>query len=394
MNGQNKLIIILSVVVGVLFFIFVGLAVSYYTSNLMARSANIEKVEEKSPNLSKDSSDKKPIEDVNKKGEDSKREPVYNIGIEETAFRQQFNRVADDELSELNLHLTRKYVYNGDFASVYQTPFDSTTSLLVSFEPDTELVRGVFLSGKPVTDDETILFLGAIADIVATLNPDLTPSGRKSLLQNLGMFDGKHTDYRTVNKSTYRNNIHYKLQGTGGNGVAFLAVAKDIGTEAGSSVRRDTPYNIMADVTNYIVWDYGNQEQFKTSGSQNSEPDIKHVVKKSNADIDSEMLARIVLTRFHSYITDKYYREAFNCLSKEFQSSIDYHKWVDGFRTTVSSSVSNVKVDSNTSDKIVLSYILMAYDNPGGMKDFNGQVTLIKEDDEWKIDDIINKKMD
>lgn len=259
MNGQNKLIVMLSIVVGILFFVFVGLAVSYYASNLMARSSNVENVEEKSLNLAKDSSDKKPVEEVNKNGEDSKREPVYNIGIEETAFRQRFNRVADDELSELNLHLTRKNVYNGDFASVYQTPFDSTTSLLVSFEPDTELVRGVFLSGKPVTDDETILFLGAIADIVATLNPDLTPSGRKSLLQNLGMFDGKHTDYRTVNKSTYRNNIHYKLQGMGGNGVAFLAVAKDIGTEGGSSVRRDSPYNIMADMTNYIIGAYDNQ---------------------------------------------------------------------------------------------------------------------------------------
>lgn len=390
MNGQNKLIIILSVVVGVLFFVFVGLAVSYYTSNLMASSSNIENAEEKKPNLAKDSSDKKNIEEVTKKSEDSKREPVYNIGIEETTFRQRFNRVADDELGELNLHLTREYVYNGNFASVYQTPFDSTTSLLISFEPDTELVRGVFLSGKPVTDDETTLFIGAIADIVATLNPDLTPSSRKMLLQQLGMFDGRHTDYKTVNKSTYRNNIHYKLQGTGGNGVVFLAVAKDIGTEAGSSINRDTPYNIMADMANYIVWDYGNQEQIKASEYQNTEPNIEHHEKKSNTDIDSEMQAKMVLTRFHSCITDKYYREAFNCLSNEFQNSIDYSKWVAGFRTTVSSTVSNVKVTSNTSDKIVLSYILMAYDNPGGMKDFNGQVTLIKEGDEWKINDIIN----
>lgn len=397
MNGQNKWVIALSVIVGVLFFVFVGLAVSYYTSNLIARASNVTSTEDVPSKSAKESSDIQSLEEMVQTQENNvhkNESKIYNMGIEEMVFRQRFNRVADDELSELNLHLAREFVYNGDYASVYQTPLDRTTSLAISYEPDTELVRGVFLSGKPVSDDETVLFLGAIADIVATLNPDLTPSGRRALLQNLGMFDGKHTDYRTVNKSTHRNNVHYKLQGTGGNGVAFWAVAKDIGTEAGASIKRDSPYNIMADMTNYIIWVYDNQEQAKTSEYRQEESKTETNENILMDDTYAEINAKQVLKDFHFYITYKKYWAAYGCLSQEFQNTIDYNKWVDGFQTTTTSTVLNITAVSKSTNEIVLTYLLMASDNPGGEEKYNGRATLIKVGDEWKIDDILNKKID
>ena len=243
MNKQTNYAIILAVFVGIL----VGAGVAYYTAHI-GRNAVASDVHEESANVKK-----------NEEKIEKKVEKIYNIGITEEVFRQRFNKIADEY--ELNLRLTKKYVYEGTYASVYQTPLDTVSSVAISYEPNTGLVRGIFISGTPATELESVRFLAAITDVVATLNPDLPDAGARDLLPKLGIFDGKHTDYRTANKSTYRNDIHYKLQGTEGNGVMFFAVAKDISTEADSSVRRDAPYNIIADMTNYVIWDYTNQNQ-------------------------------------------------------------------------------------------------------------------------------------
>ena len=62
-----------------------------------------------------------------------------------------------------------------------------------------------------------------------------------------------------------------------------------------------------------------------------------------------------------------------------------------GFNTTVSSTVSDIKVAYESENRVVLTYILTAVDNSGGTSTFNGTVTVIKTDDGWKIDEITNK---
>ena len=385
MNNNDKLIKSLYIIVGILSFVFVGLGVNYYTSTLATKQARVES----DPIVKKSEESKSEDENFHNKI-DSGKEKLYNIGLTETEFRQRFNQVADTELSELDLHISKDYVYTGDYANVYSVPFDNTTSLTLSYEPNSEFVRGVLLSGQPVTDNETILFIGAIANIVATLNPDLSPAGRKELLQKLGMFNGRHTDYKTINSSTYRNNIHYNLRGTGGNGVAFIAVAKDIGTEAGSSVRRDEPHNIMADVTNYIVWDRNNQINMREQPSQQEKNNSSdESLNNTYAEID----AQSVLREYHKNITYKRYKEAYSFLTNELQGRIPYDGWANGFRTTVSSSVSDIKTASKSPNKIVLTYRLQAEDNPGGIKKFSGTVVMVKVGGAWKINDITNKKI-
>ena len=378
MNKQNKLIVILATVVTTLLFIFIGLAVNYYTSNKVAKEVPQKEIKaEQKEEVKKE--EKKEIIKSN----------VYDVGITETVFRNRFNQIANEELSELGLHIKKEYVYSHNNISIYQAPFDDTTSLMISFETNSERLRGVVLMGQPVTDYETTTYLGAIADIVASLNPDLSPAGRGNLLRQLGMFTGGHTDYKTINRSTVRNDILYKIQGTGGNGVLFYAVAKDIETTAGESVSRDEPHNIMADVSNFIIWDGENQKKGVTIEKKTSSvsSDEKH-----NSYIDAQK-AEYVLTNFHKNITDKNYNKAYNCLTKAYKNSINYDGWVNGFRTTVSSMVYDIDIKSQTSNKVVLKYILRAEDNPGGIQYFSGEATMIKSGDEWKIDRIENKKV-
>ena len=104
-----------------------------------------------------------------------------------------------------------------------------------------------------------------------------------------------------------------------------------------------------------------------------------------------QRMAVDTLTSFHSYITQHEYRKAYNCLSPDYQGQVSYEGWAPGFKTTVSSTPSRINVVSATKDKVVLTYILTAVDNPGGTQEFNGTVTVIKTNEGWKIDDIENK---
>lgn len=100
------------------------------------------------------------------------------------------------------------------------------------------------------------------------------------------------------------------------------------------------------------------------------------------------------LLNFHRAITQKNYREAYRQLSYDFQYEMDYDGWAAGFATTISSSVSQISVVSESPTEIVLSYILTAVDNVQGREQttkFNGTVNLINENGAWKIDYIKNK---
>ncbi|MBQ9478826.1 MAG: zinc ribbon domain-containing protein [Selenomonadaceae bacterium] len=100
------------------------------------------------------------------------------------------------------------------------------------------------------------------------------------------------------------------------------------------------------------------------------------------------------LTNFHKDITEKNFRAAYNRLSDAFQYEMSYEGWVPGFDTTVSSTVSDVQVLSESPDSIELSYVLTAVDNINGREEiaqFNGTAVVINEGGDWRIDYIKNK---
>lgn len=109
---------------------------------------------------------------------------------------------------------------------------------------------------------------------------------------------------------------------------------------------------------------------------------------------DNQRAAVQALINFHAGITNKNFRDAYSYLSRDFQSEVSYDGWVPGFNTTVSSSVSEVRVVSERPNAIELQYVLTAVDNINGREStaqFNGTATLINEGGQWKLDFIKNK---
>lgn len=94
---------------------------------------------------------------------------------------------------------------------------------------------------------------------------------------------------------------------------------------------------------------------------------------------------------FHQKITDKALHQAYDCMSDNLQGQISYEGWTPGFKNTVSSLPSNIKIISESESSITLTYDLTAVDNPGGTQTFAGTVTMIKTSSGWKIDDILNR---
>lgn len=134
----------------------------------------------------------------------------------------------------------------------------------------------------------------------------------------------------------------------------------------------------------------------------NSAPPVKVEPTKNPEDellvkpltSDNQKQAVETLVSFHRNITQKSYRNAYNLLSYNFQYEMNYDGWAVGFNTTVSSSVSQISVVSESPVEISLNYILTAVDNIQGHEEiakFNGTARLINEDGFWKIYYIKNK---
>lgn len=98
-----------------------------------------------------------------------------------------------------------------------------------------------------------------------------------------------------------------------------------------------------------------------------------------------------VLYAYHGNITKKNLKAAYDCTSSNWQGHVSYDGWSQGFKTTVSSEVSDVRCTSSSANQVVLNYVLTAVDNPGGARKFNGTAVLIKTDKGWKIDNMENK---
>lgn len=91
-----------------------------------------------------------------------------------------------------------------------------------------------------------------------------------------------------------------------------------------------------------------------------------------------------VLYAYHGNITKKNLKAAYDCTSSNWQGHVGYDGWSQGFKTTVSSEVSDVRCTSSSANQVVLNYVLTAVDNPGGARKFNGTAVLIKTDKGWK----------
>lgn len=91
-------------------------------------------------------------------------------------------------------------------------------------------------------------------------------------------------------------------------------------------------------------------------------------------------------------------QNAFQMLTGEFQNSVGgYDGYAPGYANTLSSDVSNLRKIASGGDKTTFSFTLKARDRiPGSAKVkvqyFNGQVTMVKDGNTWKISDMSAKK--
>ena len=108
--------------------------------------------------------------------------------------------------------------------------------------------------------------------------------------------------------------------------------------------------------------------------------------------------AKQAFLAYHKAISGHHLQEAFQLLTPDFQTSVGgYDGYAPGYANTLSSDVSNIRKVSSGGDKTMFSFTLKARDRiPGSSKVkvqyFNGQVTMVKEGDTWKISDMSAKK--
>ena len=132
----------------------------------------------------------------------------------------------------------------------------------------------------------------------------------------------------------------------------------------------------------------------KTAGGPEMEPLIEPNNFSEKPFNDSKSFGQHeaikALVAFHDNITNKRFSRAYSYFSPYLQSKISYEGWIPGFDTTVSSTPTNIRVVSDSGDQVVLTYDLIAVDNPGGTTIFAGTVVMIRTPNGWKIDDVKN----
>ena len=120
---------------------------------------------------------------------------------------------------------------------------------------------------------------------------------------------------------------------------------------------------------------------------------VKHI------EIETEPLAELAgavqsLRYFHAMISAHNYKAAYDCFSNNMKRRFkDYNSWAFGYEKTIKSEITQITaVDQSKSDRIALSYVLRAVDEPGWERFFNGKVTFIKDGTSWKIDSVENQE--
>lgn len=117
----------------------------------------------------------------------------------------------------------------------------------------------------------------------------------------------------------------------------------------------------------------------------------------STSNVTNANEAAQVLNNYYAAINKHDMRAAYNILSDDMQTHMgNLNDYADGYKTTLSDSISNVQVTSNSGDEIALSYILTARDSYNGNsikeQTFACTALLSKKTGSWHIVDMSAKK--
>lgn len=141
--------------------------------------------------------------------------------------------------------------------------------------------------------------------------------------------------------------------------------------------------------------DDGKQGILRFAVSKNSQTVEYISVRLADEKTDG---AKQAFLAYHKAISNHDLQDAFQMLTGEFQNSVGgYDGYAPGYANTLSSDVSNLRKIASGSDKTTFSFTLKARDRiPGSAKVkvqyFNGQVTMVKDGNTWKISNMSAKK--
>ena len=136
---------------------------------------------------------------------------------------------------------------------------------------------------------------------------------------------------------------------------------------------------------------------------------LRFAIKKSNSTVDY-ISVRIpqapnvdtqgainTIVNYHKNITNKKYRAAYNLATNEMQNRLGlYDRWSGGFRTTISSEATDIKVASAEPDRVELQFILVAKDKSGNgtvTQKFRSAATIVLTGSGWRIAAMSNDKI-
>lgn len=109
--------------------------------------------------------------------------------------------------------------------------------------------------------------------------------------------------------------------------------------------------------------------------------------------------AQKVFLDYHKAISQKHLDAAYDMLTSDCQRHMgDLSTYASGYKDTLNSSVDSLKVVSSSADKVTMNYRLIARDRYKGnrvkVQTFNGSVTVVKQGNIWKIDQMKSSKID
>lgn len=186
---------------------------------------------------------------------------------------------------------------------------------------------------------------------------------------------------------------------------ASAAAQSKRGIHQGSSW--DDVVNAYGD--DYQASEYGAQIHYEyTFKTDDGKPGILRFAVSKNSQIVEYISVRLAdeqtdgakqaFLAYHKAISGHHLQDAFQMLTGEFQNSVGgYDGYAPGYANTLSSDVSNIRKIASGGDKATFSFALKARDRiPGSsqvkVQYFNGQVTMIKDGNTWKISDMSAKK--
>lgn len=193
------------------------------------------------------------------------------------------------------------------------------------------------------------------------------------------------------------NNLQHSVATSTVHSQQGFSVSSNESSESKGSWSKYVKWGAIIGIVLFVFTEFFGTGFNENKAVDNSNKTATSVVANSK-ETTIENNAENTLINFHKAITDKEYRKAYNLLSHDMQKYVgDYDKFINGYGTTLSSSVTNMQVVSSDNNSSKIEYVLEAKDKLKAgiiIQHFRGTAILKKTNGEWKIDEVSAKKID